>query len=349
MSSVVARYINSGSAAGGTISGVALSVGKAFHVAPTHPKYKELRALLTEKDNEQAFLALLNAQETEKQLSDVSDGKVTVKDGQVMFEGKPVHNAVSKRVLQSQVEGVPFVGLVRFMEKVSKNPSFRAAAELFDFLDNRDLPVTDDGDFLAYKAVQENYMDIYSGKIRNAVGDVVTMERGKVDDDRHNECSKGLHCGAMDYVTSYGGGNSRIVIVKVNPADAVSVPTDSSFMKLRVCRYEVVAEYSGNLTKSLYNEKAESLVEEFDEDEDDFLDKFDSAYGYDDYDDYQDDDEDYSDVEDEDDEDNDGDNFESGEVTSTPKAQDAPVYGVKPDGKLFYNLRGAAGRFFKRS
>jgi hypothetical protein len=78
----------------------------------------------------------------------------------------------------------------------------------------------------------------------NSVGETVSIDRGKVDDNRDKGCSAGLHCGALDYVRDYGSEDSgdHIMIVKVNPMDAVSVPHDCQHQKLRVCQYQVVAE-----------------------------------------------------------------------------------------------------------
>ena len=45
---------------------------------------------------------------------------------------------------------------------------------------------------------------------------------------------------AGDTVSRDDGGD-QVVVCKVNPRDVVSVPTDSNFGKLRVCRYEVVS------------------------------------------------------------------------------------------------------------
>jgi len=37
-------------------------------------------------------------------------------------------------------------------------------------------------------------------------------------------------------------GGERIVIVKINPADVVSIPSDYNDAKGRTCRYEVIGE-----------------------------------------------------------------------------------------------------------
>ena len=119
------------------------------------------------------------------------------------------------------------------------------------------MPITEDGCVLAYKAVNSNYMYKYTGTMNNSVGETVSIDRGKVDDNRDKGCSAGLHCGALDYVRDYGSEDSgdHIMIVKVNPMDAVSVPHDCQHQKLRVCQYEVVAEmeWSDQLRKPLYS------------------------------------------------------------------------------------------------
>jgi hypothetical protein len=122
-------------------------------------------------------------------------------------------------------------------------------------MENKHMPITMDGCFLAYKAVRSDYKDIYSGTFNNNVGDVCSVPRNKVDNNRDNGCGHGLHVGAIDYAKSYGGidldndgddndGGNRLMICKVNPRDVVSVPSDHKFQKLRCCRYEVVAEFN---------------------------------------------------------------------------------------------------------
>jgi hypothetical protein len=300
---------------------------KAHQVTASHPSYARIKALLAKADNEQAILDLLNVQQS---LASVSNGQFVVKDGQVFYGGQPVHNAVTQRISQFMQEGLPFDRLVLFLEKLMKNPSYKSREDLYDFLEHRGLPITEDGDFLAYKAVKENWFDKYTGTIDNSIGREITMDRGAVDDNHDNHCSKGLHCGAMDYVTQYGGGDDRIVIVKVNPADAISVPRDANFMKLRVCRYVVVKEYEGDLNRALYTNHGEDVDYGYDEDDDqDWLDEIDEA-------------------EDEDD------SFDEGEVQSHQcndcgSSDVDTIYGTKPNGQRFHNVRDAHGHFTKRS
>jgi hypothetical protein len=66
------------------------------------------------------------------------------------------------------------------------------------------------------------------------------MERHEVDDNKDRTCSSGLHFCSKDYLNSFGG--ERVVIVKINPRDVVSIPSDYNDTKGRACRYEVVGE-----------------------------------------------------------------------------------------------------------
>ena len=152
-------------------------------------------------------------------------------------------------------DGFPFQPMIKFLGNILENPSNRAVQELYSFLEHKNLPITEDGCFLAYKAVDKNYMDKYSGTIDNSVGQSVTMQRRKVDDNCNNGCSDGLHVGALDYVESYRneGNEDKVVIVKVNPQDVVSVPTDSECQKVRCCSYEVVADYTGPLKEQVHH------------------------------------------------------------------------------------------------
>jgi len=146
--------------------------------------------------------------------------------------------------VQMLQDGFPVDPLVAFMENMMTNPSFRAVNELYGFLEKNRLPITPDGHFLAYKRVRENYTDCHTGTMDNSVGKIVEMERNKVDDNQNNTCSSGLHFCSENYLKSFGG--DRTMIVKINPRDVVSIPTDYNNAKGRACRYEVVGEVGVN-------------------------------------------------------------------------------------------------------
>ena len=43
-----------------------------------------------------------------------------------------------------------------------------------------------------------------------------------------------------------------MMLVEINPADVVSIPTDCQFQKLRTCKYKVVGEYEIDLNDPVY-------------------------------------------------------------------------------------------------
>lgn len=234
---------------GSTVS--ILAQGKWYQVKPEHPNYDAILEALhgTEED-------IIKLIDVSSSLEDYLDGNVKVVGGSVMYDGQVVDNTLTRRIIEFMRQGLPFEPLVKLFENLMKNTSYQTRTQLYDFLEHKNLPITEDGCFLAYKAVNSNYKDKYSGQMDNSVGQSVGIDRGRVDDDRDKGCSAGLHCGALDYVRSYGseGGGDHIMIVKVNPVDAVSVPHDCQYQKLRVCKYEVVAEmeWSDELRKPLY-------------------------------------------------------------------------------------------------
>lgn len=239
---------------------------KTYQVLPDHINYKMiLEALPTATADE-----LLAIVDVEKAVANFSDGLVEIKNGQVTYEGEVVHGSISKRILEFMSKGLPFQPLVNFLNNLMDNPSMQSQKELYDFLEHENLPITEDGCFLAYKAVRSDYMDKYRGVFDNSVGNICKMNRARVDDNRAVGCSDGLHAGALNYVAGYGSVESgdRIVIVKINPKDVVSVPSDCNCEKLRTCEYLVVGEYQGELSKPLYS--SIFTDDDYEEDEDDY-------------------------------------------------------------------------------
>lgn len=174
------------------------------------------------------------------------EGAITVSEGVVHFniddKQHEIDNSLTKRIIQMIGEGETVTPMVNFLTNLLKNPSHRAVKETYSFLQQNNLPITEDGYFIAYKNVDENYMDKHSGTFRNYVGDVCEMPRFEVCDDQNITCSAGLHFCSLEYLRGFWGTSGHTMLVKVDPADVVSIPVDYSHSKGRCCKYTVVSE-----------------------------------------------------------------------------------------------------------
>ena len=95
------------------------------------------------------------------------------------------------------------------------------------------------------------------------------MTRNNVCDDHNQGCSVGFHAGSLQYASTFGGGESILLIVEIDPADVVSVPSDCNCQKLRTCKYTVVAKYDGPLPEHYTKDAASAYDTDFDYQEDD--------------------------------------------------------------------------------
>jgi hypothetical protein len=162
--------------------------------------------------------------------------------GLVTYKGYEVGGAIVQKLLALSHLGVekPVSKLVKFMENLYENPSSTVISRLYTFIEKGQMPITEDGCFLAYKRVRADWKDVHSGTIDNSPGAVVDMPRSLVNDNDAETCSTGLHFCSYDYLKSFSG--ARVVSVKINPRDVVSIPVDYNDTKGRCCKYMVMEE-----------------------------------------------------------------------------------------------------------
>ena len=226
----------------------AVVAGEVYTFGKSHPRYGRLISHL-KNNNVEHFEA---AFDVVSQLNEYCEGYINADSRTLSWNGIEMPDMFAGTILDMIQQGYPFEPMLNFLDNMSQNPSDHAIVELFEFMQNKNMPITGDGHFLAYKAVRSDYKDIYSGTFNNSVGSVCEVERKKVDGNRDHHCAAGLHVGAFDYAKSYGGidlddneggDGNKLMICKVNPRDVVSVPSDCRCQKLRCCRYEVVSEF----------------------------------------------------------------------------------------------------------
>lgn len=251
---------------------IILSDGNKLRVEKTDDRYASIvKAFnLPKEEQEDAVLDIMNPARK------LVDQGFVVKGEDVYYENEKLPQALSTKIKSIIRDGLPVEHFENFWKNLKENPSAQSIRELTDFLSYKELPITEDGCFVAYKGVRKDYYSssgntetkVLQGKvdegghIYNGVGEVIEVARNCVDDDREQHCSFGLHCGSFDYGSTFA---NRIVLVKVDPRDVVSVPTDCSFQKCRVCKYEVVADYSHEISTSVVDKQGQDVFEVNDE------------------------------------------------------------------------------------
>jgi hypothetical protein len=237
--------------------------GKPFALQESHPTFKKMKAAIKAKEWKK-IPGLVTLAEN---ISVESHGLVTVKKDAVFYKDKEIHNSLSKRILD-MIEGRKNVShLIRFMNNLYQNPEPHAIKEFYDWLVNNDLPITDDGHFLAYKSVKRNNMDTHSQTVDNSPGQIIMMPRKEGDPHWYTQCSSGFHICSKQY----GVYGEKTMAVKANPRDVLSAQSG----KIRVLRYEVLMELGDKDTHIFkhegYSELEKKLVVEVKKDRKDMI------------------------------------------------------------------------------
>jgi len=194
-------------------------------------------------------------------------------DGSVSYKGENLPKPLANKLHSIRKDDISVNLFVKFWENLSQNTSRTSVEQLFDFLNVRELPITEDGCFLAYKGVGPDFYSVtgnidtkvikgtvnQNGKIYNGIGQVIQVLRRDVDDNRNNHCSFGLHVGSLKYASEFAG---NVVVVKVNPKDVVSVPPDANCQKCRVCEYEVVSKFEKEICSSVVDKNNKPIQNE---------------------------------------------------------------------------------------
>lgn len=249
--------------------------GTQYVFGPSHKNYGGLVEAIKESDT----LKIEKLYNVGEEISEWTSGNFKYANGVLTYKGRSIPDELHSRIVDMIREGFDYKPMLLFVENLYQNPSSRSVSELFNFLSHKGLPITPDGLFLAHKAVKihngetftdligrevksGDYVDIYTGNsYRNNVGDTNTVERNQVDDNCERHCSFGLHCGTRDYAVGYGSSYGSIVVtVAVNPADVVSVPSDSNCQKVRVSKYVVTAIESQDFNTAVVNESIHDSV-----------------------------------------------------------------------------------------
>lgn len=216
-----------------------------YIVSESNPRYEELLGeLVNNTVSEEQFVKRIT-ESVNPDLKELagdsieqhgSDFVYKDEDGGLLELPAPIYAKAQELI----AKGASWEYLKKFWQRCLANPRPGSVHQLFEFVSKHLLTITDEGMFVAYKGVGDDYYDKHSHTYDNHPGNTVEMPREQVTYDPNTTCSCGLHVANYNYAQGWG---DRVVVVLVDPADVVSVPVDSNSEKIRVCRYKVIEEY----------------------------------------------------------------------------------------------------------
>lgn len=257
--------------------------GDVDTITDSHPNFLRIANALLAGEDPTEFL---NANPVQIVVN--LSARISVVDGVLHFDGDPVYNGLASTIQRYHGEGRDATNLVRFMERLSLNPSANSREQLFNWTNAQDLTIDSDGFIVGFKGVKsrlsdDDFLDAdgqplfpldkypyqsasqghgivdgveITGHLPMGVGVTVEMPRGEVNENPNQGCSTGLHVGTYDYAVGYSYSGA-LLEVKFDPADVVSVPADCGFAKLRCCRYTGVALHEDEGDLSTYEPESD--------------------------------------------------------------------------------------------
>ena len=245
--------------------------GQPHQFDHTHPEYNGLCECVMAGDSDE-FVNLIN---TGTVIENWSEGNFEFRDGFLYYENERVANQPTERIINMIKNSWDYKPMLAYLDRLYQNVSNRAVHESYTWCSNKGLPITDDGMLIGYKGVslysgedrfdklgrplaEGDHVDKYTGtSFRNNIGDECSMNRRGVSDNCNDGCASGLHVGTYEYAENWAGTNGVVVLVKFDPADIVSVPTDCQYSKMRVSKYTVVSVAREQLEEEVYTEEDE--------------------------------------------------------------------------------------------
>lgn len=218
---------------------------KTFVISTLNEKEKYDHILdLIRKDNETEIKKYLSPKDS---VIKYANHYFMVTDkGRLYMIDKPDENipyVIASKLMDHINNNIPLEPLVRFWYNLRKNPNQASKDSLYTFLEKFNHPITEEGNFIAYRKVTNNngvLYDSHTGKMDNSVGKTVSMPRSQCDADVNKPCSTGLHVASLDYARGFTG--DTLIVVVVNPEHVVAVPKGED-SKMRVCEFKVIGLY----------------------------------------------------------------------------------------------------------
>jgi hypothetical protein len=226
--------------------------------------------------DEESFLELL---EVGTVIENWSEGNFEFRDGFLYYEDEQVASQPTERIIGLMKQGWDHKPMLAYLDRLYRNVSNRAVMESYNWCSHKGIPITPEGYLVGYKGVKvyrgENttdkmgriltegdLVDRWTGdSFRNNTMDECSMNRRKVSDNCNEGCASGLHVGTYEYADGWAGNDGKVILVRFDPADIVSVPTDCEFSKMRVSSYTVIGIARDIIEEAVYEEDGKQAYE----------------------------------------------------------------------------------------
>ena len=164
-----------------TADGVSgLAEMKPFNVSRSHQNYNAIIDALKAKEwhrihdlinvSSQIAVAIKETNGDNGRIQICSDA------GVILFDGYEIRNTLVDRIIKMLADGFDVKPMCNFLENCMDLRK-EVADRIFDWIEAGCMPITEDGCFLAYKRVRDDYMSFYDGKTLNPVGGWVKLPR----------------------------------------------------------------------------------------------------------------------------------------------------------------------------
>ncbi|AFU88048.1 RIIB lysis inhibitor [Caulobacter phage CcrColossus] len=211
----------------------------------------------------------------------LSHGRVTVDEtDRLRLDGKLIDYGLTGRISKLIEQGMSFVSLANFIERLSRNPDPTVAEDLYRFMEKGNLPLDEDGYLYGFKKVDDEYWSYASGengKVQYLPGTTPNMRREDCDPNRHQTCSRGLHVCSFEYLKFWYPQRGRVMIIRVDPEHVTAIPADHDDQKLRCCELFVAGEIPEEDAKNHFKDIVDNRYRPVTEPADEIVDRVEEA------------------------------------------------------------------------
>lgn len=234
-----------------TLDGLSIVAnGKHYVVTKTHRNYDAIKNAMRAKDFD-SVEGLINVAAA---LVDYAQGtkiEVDAEAGVVLYNGTEVDDVIADHILEMLADDFDIMPMVKLLGRIMSNPSERARKETYGWIRHNGMTITEEGFIVAWKRVKDDFTSFYDNKTMHTVGERTVLDRSQCDQDSTNTCSRGLHFCSHAYLPQYMSGRGQVLMLELDPADIVAIPTDYQFSKGRACGYKVVDALNGDARKNI--------------------------------------------------------------------------------------------------